>query len=63
MALRTKLYLDGVCVKRFLPPSPAEYSFETDVFFKLKFGTLHHIIFGWRLCKKSFAAYGGRIFF
>ena len=35
MALRAKLYLDGGCVKRFLPPAAAEYSFETDVFFMI----------------------------
>jgi hypothetical protein len=29
MALRAKLYLDGVCVKSFLPPSAAEFYIKT----------------------------------
>jgi len=33
--LRAKLYLDGECVKRFLPPSAAEFSLDGDLFFMI----------------------------
>jgi hypothetical protein len=34
-ALRTELCFERGCVKRFLPPAAAEFSFETDVFFMI----------------------------